>query len=100
MNSHRKTSRPEDLRNLRVREFLLSSSFEVPLAQNATRDPGPGWTAWGGAARTSFSGQDSDLSIDGDVTTATLGVDRAWDRLMLLVPCPCKKHGRRLLRQG
>ena len=70
--------RPENLRSLRVREFLLSSSFEVPLARN----PGPGWTAWGGAARTSFSGRDSEVSIDGDVTTATLGVDRAWDRLI------------------
>ena len=75
--------RPESLRNLRVREFLLSSSFELPLAQNATQDPGPGWTAWGGAARTSFSGRDSEVSIDGDVTTATLGVDRAWDRVLL-----------------
>ena len=75
--------RPESFRNLRVREFLLSSSFEVPLAENASRNPGPRWTAWGGAARTSFSGQDSDLSIDGDVTTATLGVDRAWDRVLL-----------------
>ena len=74
--------RPEGFSSLRVREFLLSSSFEVPLAQNATQNPGPGWTAWGGAARTSFSGRDSDLSIDGDVTTATLGVDRAWDRLI------------------
>ena len=75
--------RPENLRNLRMGEFLLSSSFEVSLAQNATQDPGPGWTAWGGAARTSFSGRDSDLSIDGNVTTATLGVDRAWDRVLL-----------------
>ena len=71
--------RPENFNSLRVREFLLSSSFEVPLAQN----PGPGWTAWGGAARTSFSGRDSEVSIDGDVTTATLGVDRAWDRVLL-----------------
>ena len=71
--------RPEGFNSLRMREFLLSSSFEVPLAQN----PGPGWTAWGGAARTSFSGSDSEVSIDGDVTTATLGVDRAWDRVLL-----------------
>ena len=75
--------RPENLRNLRMREFLLSSSFELSLDQNATQDPGPGWTAWGGAARTSFSGRDSEVSIDGDVTTATLGVDRAWDRVLL-----------------
>ena len=74
--------RPESFSSLRVREFLLSSSFEVPLAENATQNPGPGWTAWGGAARTSFSGRDSEVSIDGDVTTATLGVDRAWDRLI------------------
>ena len=72
--------RPEGSSSLRMREFLLSSSFEVSLAEN--ENPEPGWTAWGGAARTSFSGQDSDLSIDGDVTTATLGVDRAWDRLI------------------
>ena len=79
--------RPENLRSLRMREFLLSSSFELPLAQNATQDPGPGWTAWGGAAQTRFSGRDSgrdsEVSIDGDVTTATLGVDRAWDRVLL-----------------
>ena len=75
--------RPENFNSLRMREFLLSSSFEVSLAQNATKDPGPGWTAWGGAARTSFSGRDSEVSIDGDVTTATLGVDRAWDRVLL-----------------
>ncbi len=75
--------RPENLRSLRVREFLLSSSFELPLAQNASQNPGSGWTAWGGAARTSFSGRDSEVSIDGDVTTATLGVDRAWDRVLL-----------------
>ena len=75
--------RHENLRSLRVREFLLSSSFELPLAQNASRNHGPGWTAWGGAAQTSFSGRDSEVSIDGDVTTATLGVDRAWDRVLL-----------------
>ena len=75
--------RPENFNSLRMREFLLSSSFELPLAQNATQNPGPGWTAWGGAARTSFSGRDSEVSIDGDVTTATLGVDRAWDRVFL-----------------
>ena len=75
--------RPENFNSLRMREFLLSSSFEVSLAQNATQNPGPGWTAWGGAARTSFSGRDSEVSIDGDVTTATLGVDRAWDRVLL-----------------
>ncbi len=74
--------RPENLRSLRVREFLLSSSFELPLAQNATQNPGSGWTAWGGAAQTRFSGRDSEVSIDGDVTTATLGVDRAWNRLL------------------
>ncbi len=74
--------RPESFGSLRMREFLLSSSFELSLDQNATQDPGPGWTAWGGAARTSFSGRDSEVSIDGDVTTATLGVDRAWDRLI------------------
>ena len=74
--------RPENFNSLRMREFLLSSSFEVSLAQNATQNPGPGWTAWGGAARTSFSGRDSEVSINGDVTTATLGVDRAWDRLI------------------
>ena len=71
--------RPENFNSLRMPRVLLSSSFEVPLAQN----PGPGWTAWGGAARTSFSGRDSEVSIDGGVTTATLGVDRAWDRVLL-----------------
>ena len=33
------------------------------------------WTAWGRGASTRFDGQEGDLSLDGEVSTATVGVD-------------------------
>ena len=36
---------------------------------------GARWTAWGRGASTRFDGQEGDLSLDGEVSTATVGVD-------------------------
>ena len=44
----------------------------------ATKADGRGaaqWTAWGRGAMTRFDGQEGDLSLDGEVATATVGVD-------------------------
>ena len=72
--------RADGLRSVALREFLLSSSFNVSLASYEEETMGARWTAWGRAATTRFDGKDGPLSIDGDVTTATFGVDREWNR--------------------
>ena len=65
------------------RALLMGSSFDY----SRTLEDGAGtanglssWSAWGRAAETRFSGADGKLSIDGDVATATVGVDAQWGR--------------------
>ena len=52
--------------------------------QTSRRDgePAANWTAWGEGAATRFSGAEDSLSLQGDVATATLGVDREGERWM------------------
>ena len=40
------------------------------------------WTAWGEGAATRFSGAEDTLTLQGDVATATLGIDREGERWM------------------
>ena len=63
-------------------ELMLGSSFHLALGNEgegagteATR-----WTAWGRASSSRFDDNDDGLSVDGEVTTVTLGADAAWDR--------------------
>ena len=67
-----------------VRALLLRSSFRWTSAQEAlTERAMPGvWTTWGRARQTSFNGNDSDVSVGGEVTTYTLGADYEQGRLL------------------
>ena len=58
-----------------LRGLLAGSSFQLALNPNDTPTSSR-LTAWGRVAGTRFDGHDGDLSLDGDVLTATLGVDR------------------------
>lgn len=60
-------------REMSTSEFLLASSFH--LASVEGMDAGGGWSFWGGAARSGFDAKEGALSLDGDVTTGTLGFD-------------------------
>ncbi len=62
------------------RELLLGSSFRLALGEEGGIADGTRWTAWGRAAATRFDGDADGLSLDGDVTTVTLGADAAWSR--------------------
>ena len=95
-----------------MRELLTGSSFRLSLnpgnseadgngngakgvgaASGATTASGGGgrggwdapgdWTLWGEAAVTSFSGEDGDLSIDGEVLTGVAAIDWQKDRWLL-----------------
>ena len=65
-------------RTLNEREMLLGSSFV--LALGGAGGTGTAWTAWGRAAASGFDGVADGLSVDGEVTTFTLGADAARGR--------------------
>ena len=77
-------------RRMEFQELLAGSSFDVALpaaaaaeptdalgAAMGVTDPGSdaGWTVWGRGAFSHFEGSDSDLNVDGDVATGTVGAD-------------------------
>ena len=69
-------------RSMTGRELLLGSSFHLALGGDGD---GAGaaqtrWTAWGRAAASRFDGEAEGLSVDGEVSTFTLGADAVWAR--------------------
>ena len=60
-------------RTLTAPEVLMGSSFALA----AETDSGGSAAVWGRMARSSFSGREAGLSLDGDVTTGLLGADYA-----------------------
>ena len=60
-------------------DLMLGSAFH--LVSNAEDEGGgPRLSAWGRVATSGFDGREDKLSLDGTVTTATLGVDGVWKR--------------------
>ena len=70
------------VREVSMTDLLLASSFHMASAAEADASTGR-WSLWGRGARSSFSGARDALSLDGDVTTATLGFD--YERARWLV---------------
>ncbi len=62
-----------------LRQALVGSAFRLNLNQSAGGSV-PRLTAWGRVAHTQFDGQDGHLSLDGEVTTGTVGLDTQGDR--------------------
>ena len=69
------------VREVAMSDLLLASSFHMASAEKV--DAGSRWSLWGRGARSSFEGAGGDLSLDGDVTTATVGFD--YERARWLV---------------
>ena len=60
-------------------QLLLGSAFH--LISNAEDNPfGPRLSAWGRVATSSFDGDEDRMTLEGTVTTATLGVDGVFKR--------------------
>ena len=70
------------VREVAMSELLLASSFHMASAGGGDA-PGGRWSLWGRGARSSFEGAEGDLSLEGDVTTATVGFD--YERARWLV---------------
>ena len=62
-----------------MEQLLLGSAFHLVSNPEEDRD-GPRLSAWGRVATSGFDSQEDKLSLDGTVTTATLGVDGTWER--------------------
>ena len=62
-----------------LRQALVGSAFRLNLNQSAGGSV-PQLTAWGRVAHTQFDGQDGHLTLDGEVTTGTVGLDTQGDR--------------------
>ena len=62
-----------------LRDLMLGSSFLYSRGGDGAEGAGTGpfgsWSAWGTASATRFGGADGLLSLEGDVATATLGID-------------------------
>ena len=56
-------------------ELLLASSFHMASAHGEGKDTTGRWSLWGRGARSSFSGTDGALALDGDVVTGVVGAD-------------------------
>ena len=70
-------------RSMTGSELLVGSSFHLALGGGDAGDAGAAetrWTAWGQAASSRFDGEAEGISVDGKVTTFTLGADAAWAR--------------------
>ena len=62
-----------------VRDLLLGTAFHL-ASEPQEGDRRARLSAWGRVASTAFDGVDDDVSLNGTVTTATLGVDGVWQR--------------------
>ena len=60
-------------------QLLLGSAFHL-VSNPEDQARGPRLSAWGRVASSVFDGREDKLSLDGAVTTATLGVDGVWKR--------------------
>ena len=69
-----------ETRTITAEAFLAGTSFH--LSSDKSETGGPGFAAWGRFARSSFEGEAEGTSMDGDVSTAFLGADAEWDRML------------------
>ena len=76
-NGRERAAGPAGARPLTDRDLLLASAFRLDLSggEAAAKDGDLRWTAWGRADATRFDGAADGYSLDGDVTTVTLGAD-------------------------
>ena len=65
--------------NVTFRNLLLGSAFHL-VSNGEDTATGPRLSAWGRVASSGFDAQEDKVSLDGTVTTATLGVDGVWKR--------------------
>ena len=66
--------------DITAHDLLLGSTFH--LSSGSDQGEGPAYTAWGRVARSGFEAEVDDVTMNGDVTSALIGFDAEWERLL------------------
>ena len=66
--------------DITAHDLLLGSTFH--LSSGSGQGEGPAYTAWGRVARSGFEAEVDDVTMNGDVTSALIGFDAKWERLL------------------
>ena len=72
---------PGAYREMTMGQMLSGASFHLASTKEAAEAAGSQWSIWGRGAQSSFEGG-GDAAIEGDVTTAMLGVDYEKGKLL------------------
>ena len=72
---------PGAYREMTMSQLLSGASFHLASTKEAAEAAGSRWSIWGRGAQSSFEGG-GEAAIEGDVTTAMLGVDYEKGRLL------------------
>ena len=75
-------------RAVSMSELLLASSFHLASADGEGKDAGARWSMWGRGSRSSFSGRDGTLTLDGGKLEGEAATRCVDVELARLVPCP------------
>ena len=68
--------------DLTTDDLLLRSAFHVSNRTGDGTGASPAFTTWGHVATSGFEATVDDVTMDADVTTALLGFDAEWERLL------------------
>ena len=68
------------VQSLTANELLLGSAFH--LSSGGGQGAGAAYTAWGRVARSGFEADVDEVTMDGDVTSALVGFDAEWERVL------------------
>ena len=72
---------PEKEQEVSLRELMLASSFHLASSRDTGSDSR--WSVWGRGTRSNFEGREGELALEGDVTTAMLGLDLERDNWLV-----------------
>ena len=89
----------DSYREMTMSRLLSGASFHLASAKGAAEAPGGSWSIWGRGAQSSFEGG-GDAAIEGDVTTAMLGVDYEKGKLLGRRGALARQRRRRLRERG
>ena len=75
-----RAQREESAQSLTANDLLLGSAFH--LSSGGGQDAGAAYTAWGRVATSGFAAEDDGVTMDADVTSALVGFDAEWARIL------------------
>ena len=65
----------------RLRDVLMNASFFYTPESSESEEGWQGsWSAWGETGGSYFSGAEENMTVNGELMSATMGIDSQWDR--------------------